>query len=343
MLSSASGPTGYENFGDSYYFLKHQILFGLVPGLIGLIFFSRLPYERLKEHAFHLLLATIVLLLVVFIPGVGFGTSHSWIRFGSFLSVQPAELVKFTFLIYLCAWLEKRGHDVRQGTEGLAPFLIVLGTVLGLIALQPDVGTMSIIAAMSFAVYFVAGAPVAYLMGIGLGGLTLLGLLIKISPYRVARFTTFLHPELDPQGIGYHINQALLAIGSGGIFGLGYGLSRQKFAYLPEVVGDSIFAVTAEEMGFVIATALVLLFVAFAWRGLKIARTARDPFGRYLVVGVISWIVIQAFVNIGSMTSVLPMTGVTLPFVSYGGTSLAVCLWGVGVILSVSRQAKTTV
>ncbi len=342
MLSSASGPTGYENFGDSYYFLKHQVLFGLVPGVIGLIFFSKLPYQRLKQHAFHLLLATILLLLVVFIPGVGFGTSHSWIRFGGFFSIQPAEIVKLTFLMYLCAWLEKRGADVRQGTEGLAPFLIVLGVVLGLIALQPDIGTMTIIAMMSFAVYFVAGAPVTYLAGIGLSGLALLGLLIKLAPYRAARFTTFLHPELDPQGIGYHINQALLAVGSGGLFGLGYGLSRQKFAYLPEVVGDSIFAVVAEEMGFIIAAGVVALFVAFAWRGLKIARASHDSFGRYLVVGIVAWIVIQAFINIGSMTSVLPMTGVTLPFVSYGGTSLFVCLSAVGVVLSVSRQAKVT-
>lgn len=343
MLSSASGPTGYENFGDSYYFVKHQILFGLVPGVIGLLVFSRLPYQRLKQNAFRLLLATIFLLLVVFIPGVGFGTSHSWIRFGGFLSIQPAEIVKLTFLIYLSTWLEKRGADVRRGTEGLAPFLIVLGVVLGLIALQPDVGTMAIIAAMSFAVYFVAGAPVIYLGGIGLGGLAMLGLLIKLAPYRAARFTTFLHPELDPQGIGYHINQALLAIGSGGFFGLGYGLSRQKFAYLPEVVGDSIFAVISEEMGFIIAAAMVLLFVAFAWRGLKIAKASPDSFGRYLVVGIVAWIVIQAFVNIGSMTSVLPMTGVTLPFVSYGGTSLAVCLWAVGIVMSVSREQKRTV
>lgn len=339
MLSSASGPTGYENFGDSYYFVKHQILFGLVPGMIGLFFFLRMPYQMIKGHAFLLLLITIGLLLVVFIPGIGFGSSHSWIRFGGWFSVQPAEIVKLTFLFYLAAWLEKRQGSVR-GTDSLAPFLMILAVVLGLIALQPDIGTMTIIAAMSFIVYFVAGAPFIFLGGIGAFGFLVFLLLIKIAPYRAARFTTFLHPELDPQGIGYHINQALLAIGSGGIFGVGYGLSRQKFAYLPEVVGDSIFAVIAEEMGFVIAVGLLVLFVAFVWRGLSIARAATDNFGRYVAVGVVSWIAVQAFVNIGSMTSILPMTGVTLPFVSYGGTSLAVCLWGVGVVLSISRDQQ---
>ncbi len=340
MLSSASGPTAYENFGDSYYFVKHQVLFGLVPGIIGLMWFLKTPYHKIKKHAFTLLMLSVLLLLIVFIPGVGFGTSHSWIRFGNLFSVQPGEIVKLTFLFYLAAWLEKRRASVQDFSDGLMPFLIALGIVLGLIALQPDIGTMIIIAAMSFSVYFIAGAPLFYLGGIGGVGLLLLAFLIKISTYRAARFTTFLHPELDPQGIGYHINQALLAIGSGGLFGLGYGLSRQKFAYLPEVVGDSIFAVIAEEMGFVICFGLLALFIAFVWRGLNIAKHAPDPFGKYLVVGILSWIAIQAFVNIGSMTSVLPMTGVTLPFISYGGTSLAVCLWGVGVVLNVSRGQK---
>ena len=338
MLSSASGPTGYQNFADSYYFVKHQVLFGLIPGLVGLLFFLRTPYQEIKRYAMPLLAISVLLLLIVFIPGVGFGTAHSWIRFGGLFSIQPGEIVKLTFLFYLATWLEKRGESVRAGTDGLVPFLTILGVVLGLIILEPDLGTMSIVAAMSFVVYFVAGAPFMYLGGIGGFGLALFALFIKILPHRAERFTTFLHPELDPQGIGYHINQALLAIGSGGFFGLGYGLSRQKFAYLPEVVGDSIFAVIAEELGFVIAVALVMLFVAFVWRGLKLASQAPDPFGKYLIVGIVAWIVIQAFVNIGSMTSVLPMTGVTLPFVSYGGTSLAVCLCGVGVILNISKH-----
>lgn len=340
MLNSASGPTGYENFHDSFYFVKHQLLFGLVPGIIGMIFFARLPYQRLKKWATPALAVSILLLLSVFIPGVGFGTSHSWVRFGSLGSIQPAEIVKLTFLIYLAAWLEERQQHMGKVKEGLVPFLIATGLVLGLIVLQPDVGTMSVIAAMAFTVYFVAGAPLTQLAAMAASGVGIMLLLINLAPYRAARFMTFLHPELDPKGIGYHINQALLAIGSGGFFGLGYGLSRQKYAYLPEVVDDSIFAVIAEEMGFVICIAFVALFVAFVWRGTKIATQAKDPFGRFLVAGVIAWLGVQAFINVGSMLSIMPMTGVTLPFVSYGGTSLAVSMCAVGLVLSVSRGAK---
>ncbi|MEK7665741.1 MAG: putative lipid II flippase FtsW [Patescibacteria group bacterium] len=335
MLSSASSPVGYENFGDGYYFVKHQIFFGLVPGIIGLIFFLRFPYNRMKRHAFTLFVISVVLLLLVFIPGIGseFGSSNSWISIGGLFSVQPAEIVKLTFLFYLAAWLEKKSE--------LVPFLIALGSVLFLIMLQPDLGTTTIITAMAFAVYFVAGAPVMHLLWLGLAGLGGLGFLIAIAPYRAARFTTFLHPELDPQGIGYHINQALLAIGSGGILGLGYGQSRQKFEYLPEVAGDSIFAVIAEEMGFVISVLLVLAFAYLFWRGVKIAKGAPDAFGRYVATGIVVWITLQAFINIGSMTSIMPMTGTTLPFVSYGGTSLAVTMSAIGVLLNISKSVKT--
>lgn len=334
MLSSASSPVGYENFADGYYFVKHQIFFGLVPGIFGLLFFLRMPYQRIKRHAFTLLVVSIVLLLLVFIPGIGseFGTSHSWISIGGLFSIQPAEIVKLTFLFYLAAWLEKKSE--------LVPFLIALGSVLLLIMLQPDLGTTTIIAAMAMAVYFASGAPISHLLGIGAAGFGALGFLIAIAPYRAARFTTFLHPELDPQGIGYHINQALLAIGSGGFLGLGYGQSRQKFEYLPEVAGDSIFAVIAEEMGFVVATLLVAAFAFFFWRGLGIAKEAPDAFGRYLATGIVAWITLQAFINMGSMTSIMPMTGTTLPFVSYGGTSLAVTMCAVGVLLNISKSSR---
>jgi len=334
MLSSASSPVGYKTFGDSYYFVKHQIFFGLIPGIFGLIFFLRLPYQRIKRHAFTMLLVSVGLLLLVFIPGIGskFGTSHSWISVGGLFSIQPAEIVKLTFLFYLAAWLEKKSEFV--------PFLIALGAVLLLIMLQPDLGTTSIIAAMAFAVYFASGAPIMHLVVMGLAGFGGLGFLIAIAPYRAARFTTFLHPELDPQGIGYHINQALLAIGSGGFFGLGYGQSRQKFEYLPEVSGDSIFAVIAEEMGFVIAGLLVAAFAYLFWRGINIARRAPDAFGRYVAVGIVSWITLQAFINMGSMTSIMPMTGTTLPFVSYGGTSLAVTMSAIGVLLNISKASR---
>ncbi len=343
MLLSASSPIGYDSFGDSYYFIKHQVIFGFIPGLAALLVFSRVPYTFWKKHAWNLLIISIVLLVLVFIPGLsaGIGTAHSWISIGGVFSLQPSEIVKLTFLFYLAAWLGQRGrHSVSNVQAGFVPFVSVLGTIMILMVLQPDIGTMFIIAAMSLVVYFVAGAPITYIIGLVLAGAAGLAALIGFAPYRAARFTTFLHPELDPQGIGYHINQALLAIGSGGIFGLGYGHSRQKFQYLPEVAGDSIFAIIAEEMGLIFSFLTIGLFLLFLWRTVEIAKQAPDKFAKYVVVGVGAWIAIQAFVNIGSMVALMPITGVPLPFISYGGTSLAVSMAAVGVVLNISKSSK---
>ncbi|OGL92737.1 cell division protein FtsW [Candidatus Uhrbacteria bacterium RIFCSPLOWO2_12_FULL_47_9] len=343
MLLSASSPNAYKQFGDSYYFLKHQVIFGLIPGMAGLLFFSRIPYTFWKKHAWNLLLVSIGLLLLVFIPGfsAGFGTSHSWISIGCFFSIQPSEIVKLTFLFYLAGWLGARDErGVRDINTGLVPFLAVLGIIAILMILQPDTGSMTIIAAMSLVVYFVAGAPVKYVAGLIAAGLAGIWFLITITPYRAARFTTFLHPELDPQGIGYHINQALLALGSGGFFGLGYGHSRQKFQYLPEVAGDSVFAVIGEEMGFVISLFVIGLFLVLFWRLMEIAKRAPDKFSKYVCVGVAAWIVIQAFENIASMAALMPITGVPLPFISYGGTSLAILMCAIGVVLNISKHTK---
>lgn len=340
MLWSASAPSGYEQFSDSYYFVKHQLIFGLIPGIAGMIAFARIPYTFWQKHAWNLLLLSIILLVLVFIPGFSaqIGTAHSWISIGGVFSLQPSEIVKMTFLFYLAAWLgarDKRGVEDVHG--GFLPFLMVLGTIIFLLILQPDIGTMSIIAAMALVVYFIAGAPLVYVFGLITAGVAALALLISSAPYRAARFTTFLHPELDPQGIGYHINQALLAIGSGGIFGVGYGHSRQKFQYLPEVTGDSIFAVIAEELGIVFALLTIAFFLLLLFRLLKIANNTTDKFAKYFTVGVAAWISMQALVNIGSMVALMPITGVPLPFISYGGTSLAVSMAAIGVVLSMSR------
>lgn len=338
MLASASWPLGFDRFNDGYYFLKHQLIFGLLPGLVGCLVMMRVPYESLRKFAPHMLGLSILLLILVFIPGIGadFGTSHSWISLGSF-SFQPSELVKLTFLIYLAAWLEKRSkHELRTFSEGLLPFLTVLGVIAVLLILQPDTGSLGIIVLTAFAVYFVAGAPISHLLGLGVLGAAGIGVLFQISDYRRARILTFLHPELDPLGVGYHINQAMLAIGSGGLFGRGYGHSLQKFQYLPEVAGDSIFAVMSEEMGFVLMALFLLFYVAFLFRGLTIAEHSPDGFGRYLVIGIMTWFGIQAFVNIGAMVGLMPITGVPLPFISYGGTALAISLTAAGVVLNVS-------
>lgn len=342
MLASASYPLALDRFNDGYYFVVHQLIFGLLPGLVGFFVASRVPYAVYRQHAAVMLIVSLVLLVLVFIPGIGltYGGSRSWISLGAF-SLQPSELVKLTFLFYLAAWLEKRSErELHDFSQGVLPFLCVLGIVALLLIKQPDTGTMGIIVAMALSAYFAAGAPLRYLALFGALGAGFLALLIKLTPYRADRFTTFLHPELDPQGVGYHINQALLAIGSGGIFGRGYGHSLQKFQYLPEVAGDSIFAVMGEELGLIFTVAFLALYTAFIFRGLKIAERAPDPFSRYLVVGIMAWIGVQALVNIGAMVGLLPITGVPLPFVSYGGTALAVSLTAMGIVAHVSRQSS---
>lgn len=338
MLSSAGTALSYKQFNDGYYFLKHQIAFGFIPGLFLFYVLSRIDYKIWKKFAFPILLLSIFLLLLVFIPGLG--TSHgtgsqSWVEiFG--ISFQPSEFVKLTFLLYLASWLSKKDEKVKDFIYGLLPFLIILGIIVFLVL--PDAGTMVIILSMAFVVYFIAGANILHLIGIsGLGAL-LIYFLIKLKPYRVARFMTFLHPELDPRGIGYHINQALLAIGSGGLWGRGFGHSRQKFLYLPEPVGDSIFAIISEEMGFFAAAGIILVFLCLFYKGIQIAKKAPDEFGKLLGVGIMSWIIIQAFINVSGMIGLMPMTGVPLPFISYGGSSLMTSMAGIGIMANISKQ-----
>lgn len=342
MLSSASVSLSFEKYNDGYYLLKHQIFWGLIPGVIAFIVLSFWDYKYFKKYSFGLLIFSIVLLVLVFIPGIGagYGSAKSWINiFG--VSFQPSELVKLTFLIYLASWLETHGHKkISDFSEGLVPFLSILGVIIALLFFQPDLGTMTIIALISLTVYFVGGANLSHMFGVGIGSMFLLWLMIKIAPYRAARLTIFLHPELDPQGIGYHINQAFLAIGSGGIWGKGFGMSRQKFQYLPEVAGDSIFAIIAEELGFIICSLLIAGYLFLLIRGLKIAQKASDNFGKHLVIGITAWILIQSFVNIGAMVGLLPLTGVPLPFISYGGTSMAVLMAACGIVVNVSRQTR---
>lgn len=339
VLSSASSVLGYENFKDSLYYLKHQIFLGLVPGIIALVVLSRIDYHVWRKYSKWFFIASIILLVMVFIPGIGLklGGARSWLVIGG-MSLQPAELVKLGFLIFLAAWLEQRTTVINDWVHGLAPFVGVLGTIGLLIMLQPDTGTMSIIAMMAIAVYFVAGAPWKHMAALFASGLAGLFLLIKMAPYRAARFATFLNPDADTQGAGYHLKQSLLAVGSGGLFGLGLGHSRQKFAYLPEAAGDSIFAIAAEELGFFFSVLLLSLFIYFIIRGIKIARTAPDSFGTLLAVGIVTWVGWQTVMNIGAMVGVLPLTGVPLPMVSYGGTALMTVLAAMGILINISKQ-----
>jgi len=341
ILSNPSIILSQDAFGESYYFLKHQ-LFSVFLGLVLFFVCQRVYYKHWQKLAFFLVIFSIFLLILVFIPKIGYGYGHAkrWIALGPF-SFQPFEVAKLAFILYLTALLSKKGKNNKQLIkESLAPFLVVMGAIGFLAILQPDFSALVILIVTTLAIYFLAGMNMSYLFG--LGGLALIGffVLIKTATYRVNRLTVFLHPEMDPQGIGYQINQALLAIGSGGLFGLGLGHSIQKWRYLPEPIGDSIFAIAAEELGLIGAGFLVILFILLAWRGFKIAKKSPDRFGYLLAGGIISLLFIQSFINIAAISGLIPLTGLPLPLISYGGSAMVFSLAGLGILVNISKYTK---
>lgn len=341
MIASAGTVYADIRYGDAYFFLKRQLV-GVVLGLMALFVFSHIDYARLKRLAAPGFLLSIVLLVILLIPGVGtnvYGATR-WLNLGP-ASFQPSEMAKLCMILYLAAWLSGRGvKNIARFSEGLLPFVSVMGLLIVLLLAQPDMGTLISMIAVSGIMFFVAGGNLKHIFAsAGIGGLIFF-LLVKSSEYRWNRLMVFLNPESDPQGTGYHIQQALIAIGSGGIFGLGLGNSHQKFNYLPEPAGDSIFAIIGEELGLIGACILVLIFVIFALRGYRLASRIPDDFGRLLAVGLTSWIVFQALINISAITGLIPLTGIPLPFISYGGSSLLFSLAGMGILLNVSRHAR---
>jgi cell division protein FtsW len=330
-LSTASSVLAYQRYDNNYYFFLRQFMFGVVPGMIFLYFFSRFDYKKLQNLAPLFVLAGIGMLVAVLIPGIGFevGGASRWINFGAFL-FQPAEFVKLAMLLYLASWYDKRQHHVHDLYYGYLPVLAIVGLTAGLIILQPDIGTMLILASIAAVMLFVGGARFKYLLSTAGVGLLIMWLLVKAAPYRAQRFLAFFDPSVDTQGISYQINQALIAIGSGGWWGVGFGQSRQKYSYLPEPMGDSIFAILSEELGFVRILFVLALFALFA----------TDTFGKLVAAGITAWIVIQSFINIGAITGLIPLTGVPLPFISYGSTSLAITLAAVGILLNISRYSE---
>lgn len=341
MVSSASVVQSYENTGDAYHYFQHQLVYGVIIGLIAMFIFTRIPYEKYKKLGALMLGAIFVLLILVLIMGREFGGSRSWIFIGDF-SFQPTELIKLLFVLYLAVWFEKRQRKVQSFREGFLPFVVLLAAVAMFIALQPDLGTMGVILLTAVVVFYEAGGKISHILTLLAASVAGLFVMVQMFPHAASRFSTFLHPELDPQGIGYQINQAVLALGSGGIFGLGLGNSRQKFNYLPEASGDSIFAILGEELGFVFALILIILFVVVAICGFKIARGTEDLFGKLVAVGITAWIVFQAFFNIAGITNLIPFSGVPLPLISYGGSAMLVTLIAVGILLNISRYTRET-
>jgi cell division protein FtsW len=335
ILASVSASFSLQKFNTTFYFLEHQILLGLIPGLLAGTAAFFIPLDVFRRVSFAALAANIVLLGLVFLPIIGSAgqSAHRWIYVGPF-SFQPSELLKLTLILYIAAWLAAKKTD-----KTFVPFAVIMGVVSVLLILQPDISTLGVIGMTAVTMYFMAGTPIWHTALMIAGGFGALFALIQLAPYRVSRLAVFLDSSLDPLGKGYQIKQALIGIGSGGLTGVGLGLSFQKFGVLPEPISDSIFAVFAEEAGFIGAFLLVALFLAFCWRSFIIAKRAPSQFASLTAIGIASWITIQAFVNMGSMLAILPLTGIPLPFISYGGSALATELLALGILLNISKQA----
>lgn len=333
MVYDASQFEAYRDFGDKYYFIKQQLIW-VVIGVLALGAFSFFDYHRLQKFALPFFLFSLLLLLLVFLPGFGISAygAHRWLRFPGF-TIQPAEIVKLSSIIFLAALFQKQSKSF--------PFFIVLGIVGTIVGIfQRDLGSAIVFSLIIFAIYFVAEAPISHFLGlVGIGIIAAIGFILT-SPYRVRRVLAFLDPFADPQGSSYHISQVLIALGSGGLFGLGIGQSRQKYAYIPEVTTDSIFSVIGEEFGFLGSIILIIIVGFIILRGFKIAQAAPDNFGKFLAVGLTAWLGAQVAINLAAMVSLVPLTGVPLPFISYGGSALLANLVAIGILLNISKQGN---
>lgn len=330
-----------EEPSNSFYLWRHfwRAMIS-IPIWVFAIYF---PLKFWKKAALPLFIITIFLLIALFLPGVGanYGTSTSWINLPFLPSVQPAEMAKLSLVFYLAVWMEKRQELVRSFQYGFFPFTILLSSVVILLAMQPDFGSVLVISVIAASMFFAAGGSPLHIMAGGLMAAAMAYPIIMSKDYIRNRFLTFLNPDLDPLNIGFQIKQALIAIGSGGIFGVGFGKSIQKFGYLPEVQGDTIFAAAAEELGFIRIGFLIFAYAFIAYRGYHVAGNAEDRFSMLIATGITSWFVFQAIINMGVNLAILPLTGLTLPFVSYGGSSLMVNMLAAGILLNISRYAET--
>lgn len=344
ILASVSAPYSYSIKGNTYYFLKHQMIWGLLPGLVLAFLFYKINLSWLKKWIPLAFLLNLVLMVMVFLPVIGtqLEGARRWIGFGS-ITFQPSELLKLTFILYLALWLEKRTvtekeKDKASFKRNFTAFVTALAVVALLLILQPDISTLGVIALTATVMYFLSETVIWHSLAVVSAGFVGLLALIKLAPYRMNRFLVFLNPELDPMGIGYQVKHAIISIGSGGLIGLGLGTGAQRFGLLPQSISDSVFAVFSEETGFAGALFLIFLFLLFLWRGFKVVKASPDRFSKLAAAGIVCWICLQSFVNIGSMTGVLPLMGIPLPFVSYGGTALVIELAAMGLLLNISKR-----
>jgi len=341
MFTSASLGILARNEAKFYGVIFNQFIFGLCGGLIALFLGLRIPYKFWREYSLPIFIASIIATALVFVPGIGssHGGASRWINiFGN--SVQPVEFLKIGFIIYFSAWLSWAKGRVRDVRFSILPLIILLGVIAFVLLKQPDTKSLILITITAISMLFVSGTPWKYILGLLVGSIIAFVILVSFKPYLMERVQTFINPSQNGSGSSYQLQQSLIAVGSGGLFGRGLGQSIQKFNYLPEPQGDSIFAVIGEELGFLGCTILICLYIAFAFQGYKIAIHAPDPFSKLFIIGTITMITAQSFMNMASITGVFPLTGVPLVFISHGGTSLLLSLGLMGVILNISKFQK---
>ncbi len=339
MVYSASFVVAHNEFNDDAYFLVRQLIW-IAAGLVGMFLAARIDYRRWRGLSLPIMFLCIGMLVLVLVPGIGSSSYGAvrWIKLGP-VQIQPSEIAKLAMTLYLADWLARRGPIVKQFRKGLLPFAIIVGIIALLVAVQPDLGTTSIIIGISACLFFVGGANLLHIALVGLGGaLAASALLAHLSGYQLDRVHAFLDPWSDIQGFGWHTAQGLIALGSGGIFGTGLGNGFQKFYWIPNAHTDAIYAIIGEELGFVGCLGVLFLFAVLAWRGFLIAWRCPDTFARLFATGLTCMLTVQTLVNIAVVTNSLPYTGVTLPLVSFGGSSTVISLIAIGLLLNISRQ-----
>lgn len=331
MIFESSNIMAFKEFGDKYFFIKEQFKWFMI-GMASLTLTSVISYKKFYSLSLPLLFLTIISLIAVFVPGLGIKAlgAARWLKVG-FINFQPSELAKLVVIFYLSAWFSEK--EKRR----LISFLLLVLVVVGLVVLQPDLGTAIVLTIIALSLYFLSGAPYWHFILLVPAVVAAVSILIFTSAYRLRRLTTFLNPNLDPLGASYHIRQILISLGSGGFWGLGLGSSRQKYQYLPEASTDSIFAIVGEELGFVGSSVFIILAFFFLYRIFSVARKAPDRFGFLLASGIFTLFASHFLINLGAIAAIFPLTGVPLPFVSYGGSNLVISLTAVGILINISR------
>lgn len=333
MVYDASVVQAYKDFSDKYFYIKQQLIWATL-GFFSLFFFLKFNYHNFKKLAVPSFLFSLLMLFAVFLPGLGIsaGGAHRWLNLFGF-TLQPAEIIKLSSIIFLSFYFERRVKSFH-----FFSLVLLITALIGIF--QKDLGTAIVFFLISIGIYFVAGAPTIYFLS--LIPISILSFIVFVlsSPYREQRILAFLNPFIDPQGYSYHISQVLIALGSGGLLGLGLGQSKQKFEYIPEVTTDSIFAIIGEELGFIGCVVFIIFFSFFIYKGFKISQNCHDRFGKLIAFGITFWLGVQATVNLGAMVAIIPLTGVPLPFISYGGSALFINLTAVGILLNISKNSS---